>query len=129
MPRYDSEAFDPPAPVARVTLCTEDGGKRLADVVMQIDCGCDTSFIPRSAIRLLGLDEGGQEDYEVTAFDGRTSVAKAVRCELIFLRRAFRGTYLVVDNSIGLLGRDVLNHVSLLLDGPDLTWREAIDTA
>jgi hypothetical protein len=57
-------------------------------------------------------------------FDGTRSVTKSVQCQLIFLRRAFRGAYLIVDGTTGILGRDVLNHLSLVLDGPRLSWRE-----
>jgi hypothetical protein len=111
--------------MATVTLRTDAGVKKVSGVVMQIDSGADISFLPKPSLRLLGLDGGGEEDFEVTAFDGRDSVASSVRCELIFLRRGFRGPFLVVDESIGILGRDVLNHFSLLLDGPGLNWREA----
>ena len=123
MPSYDGQGFHPPAPVATVTLRTEDGERSLNDVVMLIDSGADVSLIPESSVRQLGL-EGRQEDYELIGFDGNKSIGKSVRCELIFLRRAFQGAYLVVDDTTGILGRDVLNHLSLLLDGPGLTWRE-----
>ena len=59
-------------------------------------------------------------------FDGNKSVAKSVQCELIFLGRAFRGVYLVGGNTTGILGRDVINRISLVLDGPRLDWREEI---
>ena len=91
---------------------------------MLIDSGADVTLIPASSVQRLGLEAHNQEDYELVGFDGNKSVAKSVQCELIFLRRAFRGVYLVVDDTTGILGRDVLNHVSLVLDGPNLDWRE-----
>jgi hypothetical protein len=48
----------------------------------------------------------------------------AVQLELIFLRRIFIGKYALINQDIGILGRDILNEVSLLLDGPNLTWDE-----
>ena len=30
----------------------------------------------------------------------------------------------VIDDEVGILGRNVLNHLSLVLDGPRLSWRE-----
>jgi hypothetical protein len=91
---------------------------------MLIDSGSDVSLIPESSVRLLGLEARGQKDYELMGFDGTRSVTKSVQCQLIFLRRAFRGAYLIVDGTTGILGRDVLNHLSLVLDGPRLSWRE-----
>ena len=44
--------------------------------------------------------------------------------EMVFLRRLFKGQYLVIDEDQGILGRDVLNHIALLLDGPGLSWEE-----
>jgi hypothetical protein len=44
--------------------------------------------------------------------------------DLLFLRRAFKGRFLVINQQWGLLGRDVLNHVSILFDGPNLSWSE-----
>ena len=124
MPSYDAHEFQPPAPVATVTLSTEDGQKSVSNVVMLIDSGADLSLIPESSVRMLGLEACDNKDYELMAFDGNKSVVKSVQCQLIFLRRAFRGTYLIVDGATGILGRDVLNHISLVLDGPHLDWRE-----
>jgi hypothetical protein len=36
----------------------------------------------------------------------------------------FRGQFLIVDGSHGILGRNVLNSLSLIMDGPNLIWRE-----
>lgn len=58
------------------------------------------------------------------SFDGSISSATAVELDMIFLKRAFRGRYLLIDQEVGIMGRDVLNHVPLFLDGPDLTWIE-----
>lgn len=49
---------------------------------------------------------------------------KPIRVDLIFLKKTFKGQFLVVDQEWGLIGRDVLNHVSLLFDGPKLQWGE-----
>ena len=64
------------------------------------------------------------EEYELTAFDGTVSVSRAVNMHLLFLRRTFRGQFLTTDNSCGILGRDILNHLSILLNGPKLEWSE-----
>jgi hypothetical protein len=43
---------------------------------------------------------------------------------MIFLKKAFRGRYLLIDDDRGVLGRDVLADVALLLDGPEREWSE-----
>jgi hypothetical protein len=58
------------------------------------------------------------------AFDGTTRLAAAVRLEMVFLNKVFRGSYLVIDQPWGILGRDVLNLLSLLFNGPQLVWSE-----
>ena len=57
------------------------------------------------------------------AHDG-TRFAPVVRLELRFSRRTFRGQFLLVDQAWGILGRNVLNAVAVLLDGPNLAWHE-----
>jgi len=124
MPGYDAELFDPPAPLATVTLRTLDRQRSVADVAMLIDSGADVSLVPESSVRRLGLEADERRGYELMAFDGSRTVAKSVECDLILLGIAYGGVYLVVEGACGILGRDVLNHVSLVLDGPRLNWRE-----
>jgi hypothetical protein len=57
-------------------------------------------------------------------FDGNLSVAQFVEADLLFLSRAFKGRFLLINQEWGLIGRDVLNHVSLLFDGLRLDWKE-----
>ena len=48
----------------------------------------------------------------------------AVNLDMLFLKRLFRDQYEVIDEERGILGRHILNHVALLLDGPHLRWDE-----
>jgi hypothetical protein len=64
------------------------------------------------------------QQYELMGFDGRKSFAPVVMLDMVFLRRAFRGRYLLVEEERGILGRDILNHMSLLLEGPRQQWSE-----
>ena len=43
---------------------------------------------------------------------------------MIFLQKAFRGKYLLIDDEHGILGRDVLSSIVLLFDGPGQEWSE-----
>lgn len=122
MPAYDDRFFNPPAPLASVTLRDPRDGKRLSEVLMLLDSGADVTLIPQQAVTLLGATIEPDAGYEVMGFDGRKSVARVVNLDLIFLKRVFRGRFLVGNQEWGIMGRDVLNHVSVLLDGPHLVW-------
>jgi len=122
MPAYDTERFDPPAPLARVALRNPDDGAVLPDVLMLLDSGADVTLIPQVCIRQLGAVTIPGKYYELAGFDGTISLASVVRLELLFLGRTFRGQFLLVDQEWGVMGRNVLNAVSLVLDGPRLVW-------
>ena len=91
---------------------------------MLIDSGADATLLPRSAATSLGL-EGTGERYQLVGFDGTVSESEAVLASLAFLQWKFRGRYLLTDAGVGVVGRDNLNHLRLLLDGPALHWEES----
>ena len=124
MPAYDSEGFSPPAPVARVTVRNPETGATLTDLPLLIDSGADVTLLPTSAVESLGIAVSEGTNYELLGFDGNTSISAAVRADLIFLIKTFKGQFLLINQEIGILGRDVLNHTSFLLDGPSLNWEE-----
>ena len=123
MPDYDQQQFAPPAPMARVLLRTPDHTKSVADVAMLIDSGADVSLIPASCADRLALQSEREETFYLQAFEGSTSPAKTVDAEILFEGRLFHGRFLIIDQEYGVLGRNVLNHLTLLLDGPRLKWR------
>jgi hypothetical protein len=122
MPSYDATGFDPPAPLALVTVKSEQLGVEIRDVPMLLDTGADVSLLPRTHLSAFASAEA--EEYELQAFDGTKSMASAVSAELIFLGKSFRGQFLLVDGWHGVLGRNVLNNVVLMFDGPSLKWLE-----
>jgi len=91
---------------------------------MLLDTGADVSLLPQSYVERLGISVGGGESYELVGFNGSVSVAQVVEVDLVFLRRAFKGRFLLIKQEWGLIGRDVLNHVTLLFDGMGLSWNE-----
>ncbi|MCC6125874.1 MAG: hypothetical protein IT426_12980 [Pirellulales bacterium] len=124
MPDYNAQTYQPPAPVASVVIRTLDNQNSISNVPMLIDSGSDVTLIPELCVRHLSLEAYQQGDYQLMAFDGSKTTARSVQCELLFLRRAYIGVYLLTDDTTGILGRDVLNHLCLVLDGPGLNWRE-----
>jgi hypothetical protein len=124
MPNYDASHFDPPAPVARVMLRNPRSGATVSDVLLLLDTGADVTLIPRMMVERLGVSLLADQQYELMGFDGSKSFTSVVMLDMIFLRRVFRGRYLVIEEERGILGRDILNHVTVLLDGPQQQWSE-----
>ncbi len=47
MPHYDATRFEPPAPLAQVTICNPDNGTLNPDVPMLLDSGADVTLIDK----------------------------------------------------------------------------------
>lgn len=120
MPAYDRTWFEPPAPLAYVTVRRPDGGAVASDVPMLLDSGADLTILPAGMLDILGTSASPGAQYELVSFDGSTSLAAVVRLELVLGRRTFRGQFALIDQAWGILGRNVLNAVAILLDGPAL---------
>ena len=125
MPAYDVVTYDPPAPLARVTL-RGPSGATVPDVPLMIDTGADTTLLPANAVARLGVRADPALACELIGFDGNRTTAQAVDLEMLFLRKAFRGRYLLIDRDQGILGRDVLASLVLLLDGPAGEWSQHV---
>ena len=124
MPDYDSTRFSPPAPVALVTLCNPESGMMKVGVTMLLDTGADVTLLPQGIAEELGLSYSASS-YELVGFEDRSSIARAVRAEMIFLGLTFRGQFLLVEQDWGIIGRNVLNAASLTFDGPKLSWEKS----
>lgn len=124
MPAYDDRLFSPPAPVGIVDLRHLASGTTLSDVPMLLDLGADVTLLPNFAVEFLDLTTVSDERYELVGFDGSKSVSQAVSLSLTFLHKTFKGRFLLIEQEYGILGRDVLNHLVLVFDGPQLWWEE-----
>jgi len=120
---YDALHYDPPAPIAQVSLRAANGAT-VDDVLMLLDTGADTTLLPRSAITRLGITPDPALAYDLIGFDGTRSTTQAVDLDMLFLQKAFRGRYLLTDSDRGILGRDVLASVALLFNGPAQEWSQ-----
>ena len=124
MPEYDAKNFNPPAPVAYVALRNSATGAVLPNVPMLIDTGADATLLPSDAIEKLEVDAEEDANFEVQVFDGQIKRLKSVKLELYFLDKKFVGEYLLIDQPMGILGRNILNNIRILLDGPRGEWDE-----
>ncbi len=80
--------------------------------------------MPFSAVEQLGVPVDEDADFEVQVFDGEIKRLKLAKLELYFVGKKFAGEYLLIDRPIGILGRNILNNVRILLDGPRTKWDE-----
>jgi hypothetical protein len=106
MPSYDAAHFDPPAPVARVTLRNAHSGAIVSDVLLLVDTGADITLLLRTAVEPLGVSLLAGHQYELMGFDGSKSFAPVVMLDVLFLQRAFRGRYLLIETERGIIERE-----------------------
>lgn len=121
MPAYD-ESYSPPAPIAEAILRSPDTGELVSNIPMLLDTGADLTLVPRIAVGQLGVLPIPDQQYELMGFDGNRSLASVVILDLILNGKAYRGRYLLTEDAAGVIGRNVLNHLSVNFDGPALEW-------
>ena len=112
MQANDAARFDPPAPLAIVTVRSEQQGIVIQDVPMLLDTGSDVSLLPRS--RVTALITPGAEECEIQSFDGTISTAPVINAEIVFLAKSFR---LAIFITLPLMMPTVI--VAILLRGID----------
>jgi hypothetical protein len=118
---YDPD-FSPPAPVLEVIVRHPKTVDLETEVRAQLDPGSDISVLPESAAHAMGLQRDGE--LEIEGYDGL--VARVPLC-IVTLEVAGQVlppmSVVVMPRSLAILGRDVLNHFILTLNGKDLSFR------
>lgn len=120
MPGYRADGFDPPAPFAWTTVRGRTG-LRQSDVPFLIDTGSDLSVIPRSAALAVDAPVFPSKT-GLQFFDGSRVESEAADLTIELLRFTFSGLFVVSDETYGVIGRDILNNLTVTFDGPNLTW-------
>lgn len=91
MHKYDAETFDPPAPIAHVSIKDPATGASLSDIPMLMDTGADVTLLPTGSVEKLGLEPAQDVAYEIQGFDGEPKLAQVIELEMVFLGRKFSG--------------------------------------
>lgn len=124
MPKYEAEAWDPPAPIVRATMRGPLG--TTADVPMLIDTGSDVSVVPLAVVEALGAAVHPSR-VAVQFYSGAEDAWDEANLSVEFAHFRFEGLFLVAESSYGIVGRNVLNLITLTLDGPRLRWSVGAD--
>jgi hypothetical protein len=124
---YDGQLYQPPAPVACLTLRTLDDRNETVVVSAVLDIGADVTLIPRWAVEQLGLIPKNEEGVKLAWFDGTIRSADSVELEASFQGGRFQGRYALIDQLHGIVGRNLLNYFRFLFDGPAKTWQRVMN--
>ena len=125
MPAYDRERYSPAAAVATVSVRDLASGATVDEVSMLLDSGADISALPKAVVDALALPVGDRA-YEVMAYDNTVRECPNLSAEVVFMRGHFKGRFIVLDQDVGVLGRNILNHLVVTLDGQFLWFHNAI---
>ena len=120
MPAYRADGFTPPAPFAWSTVHGPNG-RTVADVPLLLDTGSDISIVPRSAAQAVGAATMTSTT-RLEFYDGSDVPSQTAALTIQILRYSFRGLFVVSDAEYGVIGRDILNSITVTFDGPHLTW-------
>lgn len=114
-------SYDPPAPIITIGIRGPDPASREVRATALIDTGADVSMLPLQALRAVGA-----KHVETRFIRGITGARQAVETYLAVIQV---GSHVVVVTEAvalvqgrdAILGRDVLNQLTITLDGPAQT--------
>jgi hypothetical protein len=116
-----SQEFSPPAPVLSIEAFVPDGPERRRLLDAKLDTAADISAIPSTLVDELDLE--AVSEVLVSGYDGQVEL---VRTYVVGLElpeaRVRRIEAILMPEPYVLLGRDVLNHFYIYLQGPDLAF-------
>jgi predicted aspartyl protease len=117
---YNQEE-QPPAPFLDVVVYHPEDTTHAVRIQAKIDTGADISAIPATLVAQLGLPIASKmvvEDY-----NGVSTTVSTYSVLIEVTQSRFRSREIIsIPEAYVLLGRDVLNHFYIHLNGPELTF-------
>ena len=120
MPAYD-ERYSPPTRVIELIVANPVTGDEAAALQGKLDTGAAISIIPLRLVHELGLSS--HRRIWAGSYDGTYSRREVYYARFLIESREFNAVRcLAIERETVLLGRNVLNRLVILLDGPSLSF-------
>lgn len=111
---------DPPAPFIEIVLRHPTNPEQTTYLQAKIDTGADISAIPADLLAQIPLPTASK--IIVEGYDGVSATVFSYSTHLEIAGTRFENWEVIeIPDSYGLLGRDLLNHFYIQLNGPELT--------
>jgi hypothetical protein len=114
------DQLNPPAPFAKVTVRCPATGSQAPDLPALVDSGSDRTILPGRVVAALGLVEDGRLHFQGFGGDVVELPVFLVEIHVHDLPKVLVRAGLGANEPHILLGRDVLNALKILLNGPKL---------
>lgn len=116
-----NQAVQPPAPFLEVIVRHPRISDKFQPISAKLDTGADLSAIPQNVADNLELLAA--RTILAEAYDGTQTSVETYAIILEVAKARFRQLEVIlIPEDYALLGRDVLNHFYISLNGPDLTF-------
>ncbi|MBX2999645.1 MAG: hypothetical protein KF893_14095 [Caldilineaceae bacterium] len=120
--------YDPPAPVAEVTVASVVNRRRRRSLPALLDTGSDITAIPYTLLDALQLYPIGQLQLE--GVEANTRVVPTYAIQLTIVELSIPRLEVIESGlDFAVVGRDVLNRLYLLLNGPEQTYPKVPGTS
>jgi hypothetical protein len=111
-----SHVFFPPVPALEIRFVEPSTGKRTQLLHAPVDTGSDSTVAPLALLRQLGANPTRRE--QVRGLWGGAKMVRLYKVDLLVSQIHVPDLEVVASDDDLLIGRDVLNQLRLLLDGP-----------
>ncbi len=120
-----NKQYSPPAPVLTLKITLPELSQSHTEINGQLDTGADISAIPAKVVEELDLEPASE-----ILISGYNSQEETIPTYIVGLElpqaRVRHIEVITIPEYYVLLGRDILNHFYINLNGPDLTFEMAV---
>ena len=114
-----NQSIDPPAPFISIVVAHPLRSTSEQQVMAKIDSGADITALPMNVVQQLNLPTN--HFLEIAGYDNQVVSLPVYDTRLTLAHIRVRLETVAISENHAILGRDVLNLLRLMLDGPALT--------